>query len=164
MVKMITQKELKSLLLYDASTGEFFNLTNRYHAKKGQVAGYTNNTGYTSIAIKRKQYLAHRLAWLYVYGGWPDQIDHINHNRKDNRISNLRNVNHQENAKNRSAGKNNSSGITGVDWRTRDKEWRARIKFNRRLIHLGTSKDKFEAICLRKSAESALGFHGNHGK
>lgn len=162
---MLTQKRLKELLNYDSNTGNFTNLTNRHKAKKGKAAGFKISKGYISIVLEKIEYRAHRLAWLYVYGVWPkNQIDHENHIRDDNRISNLRCVTHQENSKNRRLGSNNSSRIIGVGWRKKDKEWRARIKVSGVLIHLGTSKSIFEAACLRRSAENKYNFHPNHGR
>ena len=113
---MITQKELKDLLHYDPETGVFTWLKSGKGRKaNGETRGLTN--GYFTIRINWRQYKAHRLAWLYVYGVWPKgQIDHINHNTTDNRIANLREVTNQENHRNMSLSKNNTSGVTGVYW------------------------------------------------
>lgn len=160
---VITQKELKKILTYNPETGIFVWLKNKGTARAGDYAGYIQN-GYNVIMINGSNFRSHRLAWLYVYGEWPkEQIDHINHNREDNKLINLREVTHQENLKNITLKKNNKSGIMGVGWIKQNSSWRAYISSNKKWIHLGSFNDKFEAICARKSAERKYGFHENHG-
>jgi hypothetical protein len=110
----LTQERLKELLHYDPETGIFTNLTQRGgHAKKGAVAGTKNSIGYVCIRIDYDQYRAHRLAWLYVYGEFPEKfIDHMNEIRDDNRIINLRLATHQENLHNIFIFHNSSICIT----------------------------------------------------
>jgi len=104
------------------------------------------------------------LAWLYVYGTMPkEQIDHINHVRDDNRIINLREVTHSENHKNRTKQSNNTSGVTGVHWLEEKERWQAYIKGDDKKIHLGTFKNKNDAISARKEAEIKYNYHSNHG-
>jgi hypothetical protein len=161
---VITQKELKDFLFYDLETGIFIWLiSNSNCVRVGDVAGGKRQDGYISIAINKKDYLAHRLAWFYVYGVWPDFIDHINHDNTDNRIANLRNVSHKENMRNQKLRSTNSSGVSGVSWAKTKKRWVAYITVDGRRIYLHGSEDKFEAICARKSAEKKHGFHANHG-
>lgn len=162
---MITQKELKESLHYNPNTGIFTRLKSGGTAKKGSVAGGLNNRGYIHIRVGGKKHLAHRLAFLYMTGKFPeDQIDHINHIRDDNRWLNLRKATNQDNKKNSTLYKNNTSGTAGVRWHKPSKRWEARIGVNCKLKNLGTFVDRFEAICVRKSAENKHGFHGNHGK
>lgn len=162
---MITQKELKESLCYEKETGLFFWIISKANnrIKPGDIAGtYVN--GYIKIIINKKAYFAHRLAWLYVCGEWPKhQIDHINQIKDDNRFSNLRDAMDVENKRNRTKQKNNTSGVNGVSWYKRDKKWFAYIKVNGKQLDLGRHKDRFEAICARKSAENKHGFHLNHG-
>lgn len=136
------------MIKYNPETG-LFN-------KKGYV-----ELGYLRIRLKGKQYMAHRLAWLYSYGEWPKYIDHINHDKTDNRIANLRSVSHTENMKNKPKYKNNKSGITGVY--QMEKNWRVLITSNKKRMHVGYYPSLFDAACARKSAENKLGFHKNHG-
>ncbi len=96
-------------------------------------------------------------------GKWPKEIDHINHKRSDNRWANLRETLENENYKNKSLMSNNSSGVHGVSWNKKDKVWTAMIGVCKKVIYLGSSKDKFEAICCRMSANNKYGFHRNHG-
>jgi len=166
----LTQEALKNLLDYNQETGVFLwkdredNRLNWNKRYSGKVAGCIRDGQYIDISIYKKTYLAHRLAWLYVYGKWPDhQIDHINGLKADNRIINLRDVTPAENCKNILMSDRNTSGITGVHWTTTDKHWISVIRANNNYIYLGMFKGKFEACCARKSAEIEYGFHENHG-
>lgn len=108
--------------------------------------------------------LAHRAAWEIYYGYKPDgQIDHIDGNGKNNKISNLRCVTNQENHMNVRLQSNNKSGISGVCWDKSRNSWQVRIKYKRKNIYIARTKDFFEACCMRKSAELKYGFHPNHG-
>jgi hypothetical protein len=104
------------------------------------------------------------LAWLYVHGEWPDQIDHINHNTSDNRICNLRNVSHSVNHKNLTLSKDNKSGISGVRWEKSTGRWRAEAVQKGIKTITARFDNLFEAACFRKSAEIRFGYHPNHGK
>lgn len=128
------------------------------------VASAKNGQGYIVIQVAGASYRAHRLAWLYVHGEWPqEEIDHINHDRTDNRISNLRPATRLINAKNLSRSARCSSGLTGVHWYAKTKKWQAQIMANRKRIHLGYFDSFFDAAACRKSHELMLGFHQNHG-
>lgn len=135
----ITQDELKELLHYDPETGVFtWNITTRGKVIKGNVAGYRGTWGYICITLRYKHYRAHRLAWLYVTGRLPKhQIDHINGDRLDNRLCNLREATNTENRQNVGKQENNISGFTGVSWDKRKSKWRATIQYNRKHIFLG---------------------------
>jgi len=162
---MITQKELKKRLKYDPETGIFtWLIITSNRVKVGDVAGF-NSCGYLRISLDNESYQAHRLACLYMIGKFPEnQTDHINHIRNDNRWVNLRDVTHGENLKNSTMSKNNTSGITGVCWGKDIGKWISRIMVNRKDISLGRFACKFEAACVRKSAENKYGFHKNHGQ
>lgn len=98
----------------------------------------------------RTTYKLHR-----VLAGAPDgmEIDHINHNKLDNRMANLRICSHAENGRNLSLSKNNTSGVAGVVWDKSRDRWAATIKFNYKNIHLGRFIDKQKAIKAREKAE-----------
>ena len=113
---MITQKQLKKILNYNQKTGEFiWNIACKGHFAFSK-AGTIHIKGYIRIRITGKSYLAHRLAWLYVYGKWPiGVIDHIDHNKQNNRIKNLRDTSYAVNQHNQNkAQSNNKLGIRGV--------------------------------------------------
>ena len=162
----MTQEYLKSLLDYNPETGKFiWKVSKNNRVKCGSEAGAIDFYGYRVIGIDKKRYLAHRLAWLWYYGRWPeDQIDHINHNPDDNRIENLREVSNQENHKNQSLSCNNTSGRIGVYWFSKTKRWNAKIQVNGKNIHLGFFKEKEDAIKAMKEAEAKYKFHKNHGR
>lgn len=163
---ILTQSRLKELLEYNPETGVFIRLIGVPNSRVGSIAGTKNAHGYWQIAIDHNFYFAHRLAWLYMTGKFPDQqIDHINHNRTDNRLVNLRAATPSENQRNKRLGKNNTSGVCGVHWDKRTGKWRARITLPiSRVMSLGSFSDKAEAIRARKAAEVKYGFHANHGK
>ena len=163
---ILSQKSLKNYLHYNSDTGIFIRkIATSSNAAVGDIAGYLHREGYIIIRVDGKGYLAHRLAWLYMAGKWPeDQIDHINHIRNDNRWRNLREATQQENCKNRSIRKTNTSGVTGVCWHKARGKWDAYIKVDCRSIFLGSYVDRFEAICARLSANNKHGFHENHGR
>lgn len=130
----------------------------------GKEAGCVSH-GYIQIVINTKQYLAHRLAWMYVHGIFPKKgTDHINGIKSDNRIDNLRDVSQKENCRNRSIQSTNTSGITGVGWHKHSKKWRAYIEVDGEHISLGNYSDIEDAKTARKSAEIKYGFHENHGR
>lgn len=162
---MITQERLKDLLNYNPNTGIFvWRVTAGKRGAKGNIAGYVTSHGYISISVDNKEYRAHRLAWLYVYGVWPVEIDHDDRNKSNNSINNLVNGTRQDNMKNMPMRSDNTSGITGVCWDKGRGKWRTEIAVNGNSINLGRFDDKFEAICTRKSAENKYGFHNNHGR
>lgn len=121
--------------------------------------------GYVIGRFNEKTIRAHRVIWEIFNGEIPDgmQIDHVNHIRHDNRIENLRLVSNQENSKNNSMKKNNTSGVTGVCWNSQKGKWMARIKVDYKDIHLGLYSDISDAVKARKRAENNYGFHKNHG-
>jgi hypothetical protein len=142
---MLTQSRLKELLSYDASTGVFTWLVNTRNTIAGNRAGAFRKDGYEYIGVDGQRYLAHRLAWLYVNGSFPEMvIDHINGNQSDNRIINLRDVAHKTNQQNiRSPHKDSSSGCLGVSRSL--KKWRAHLCVDGKFIYLGTFSTKEEA-------------------
>lgn len=135
---MLTQSRLKELLHYCPDTGVFTWQRARQGVRVGCVAGGIGGEGYRSIRVDGRNYLAHRLAWLYVYGEWPkDQIDHINGVKDDNRIANLREATNAENNQNLAMRSSNKSGFVGVHWHSRDRKWHANIRINMKRKFLG---------------------------
>lgn len=115
----MTQEELHQLLEYNPETGEFFwKSCVSKRIKVGQKAGSICKIhGYELIGIKNKQYRAHRLAWLYVYGKWPNpEIDHINRVKTDNRIANLREADRSMNNLNRGTLVRKPLNMKGKVW------------------------------------------------
>lgn len=164
--RIVTQKLLKELLHYDPRTGLFTWVKKRARTsfKVGDVAGGFDSDGYICITINNSQYLAHRLAFLYMTGKFPDnQVDHDNHCRDDNRWKNLNPATNAANNKNKSMPKNNTSGCVGVCWGEAANRWMAYIYVKRKRIHLGYFTHKTDAVNARKEANIKYGFHKNHG-
>jgi len=158
-------KQVKEFMMYNADTGAFTWIKQTGSIQVGYIAGNVNYTGYRRLVIDGKYRLAHRIAWLYTYGTFPEsQIDHINGIRDDNRIDNLRAVNNSENSKNSKLRNDSTAGITGLSERRNGKSWRVYVQADGKLIGLGTHSDFFEACCIRKSAELEYNYHPNHGR
>ncbi len=151
----LTAEYLRSILHYDQESGVFtWKVRTAHNVKVGDAAGCPDGGGYLLIRLQSRLYKAHRLAWLHVYGVWPKgQIDHINRNRSDNRIPNLRDVSTKQNMQNAGKYSSNTSGHPGVSWDKRYSKWRAYIAHNYKLIHLGYFTDIEEALAARKAAE-----------
>ena len=151
----LTAEYLRSILRYDPATGIFTRkVRTSRNVKVGDIVGSQNGDGYLLISVRSRRHKAHRLAWLYVYGAWPeDQIDHINRNRSDNRISNLREATNKQNMQNASKRSDNTSGHPGVSWYKQKSKWQAKITHNQKKIHLGSFTTMEEALSARKAAE-----------
>lgn len=132
--------------------------------KVGDVAGKSRRNGYRLVGFGKERHPAHRIIWVMHFGEIPEfmEIDHINHDRSDNRLENLRLVSRSDNSKNRSSSSNNTSGATGV-YLTKHGKWHAQIKVDNKKIHLGLFTDLDKAAKARKDAEFLHGFHQNHG-
>lgn len=136
---------LKSLLHFSPKSGKFLRLVGRGKHHAGQIAGTYQSSGYIQITIDGTAFLAHRLAWFYVYEEWPDEIDHVNGDRKDNRISNLRSCTRSQNMSNRPVRLDSKSRVKGVSFHKASRLWRAQITFNKKVIHIGSFKNKEDA-------------------
>jgi hypothetical protein len=136
---------------------------NKTNAGKEAFTGL--RAGYFSGALLGKAHFAHRVIWALHYGKEPSgQIDHINGNKLDNRIANLRDVSQRENRRNCSRQKNNTSGVMGVSWDKGKQKWVATIFIDGRNVFLGAYKDISKAAAARKAADVAHGYHTNHGR
>jgi HNH endonuclease len=155
---MLTYTRLKQLLKYDTETGLFTWLVRRGGAvRPGDTAGCIRSNGYWYISVDNEQFIAHRLAWLYMTGKWPDdEIDHRDRVRSNNVWSNLREANTSQQQQNRTP-KHGVSGFVGVD-RNHGK-WRAQITVAGRKTHLGLFDDIEQAKAARLAAERELFTH-----
>lgn len=175
---------LRQLLRYEPETGKLFwrerkpfwfrgmkrsELTiclawNVKYAGK-EAMTYTTSYGYLSGAVFEHGLQSHRVIWAIFYGRWPkDQIDHINGNRTDNRIENLREVSSLRNNQNMKRSSLNTSGFTGVSWCRATSKWRASIRVNKKSVSLGYYEKKKDAIKARIAGNAEYGFHPNHGR
>lgn len=158
-MRKLTQERLKELLDYDPLTGIFnCKVTRGSKAQKGEVAGSMRPNGYITISIDYKHFLAHRLAWLYCFGYFPDQIDHIDQNKSNNMIGNLREISNQDNHRNCNNYKSNTSGVKGVSWHKQRKKWCAKVKVNFKHKSLGLHVDFNDAVCARLAGEQCIGW------
>lgn len=138
----LTAERLRELLHYDPDTGVFTRLVatgGRYRADVGDVAGTDSDQGYILISVESYQYRAHRLAWLYMTGGWPQhEVDHRDAIRSNNRWGNLRDVTPKVNQQNlRKAQKNSKTGLLGASWCKRHKRFVARLYVGKKYRSLG---------------------------
>ena len=158
----LTQKRLKELLDYNPENGIFvWKVAKAKSVRIGCVAGTTNKDGYIEIGIDYNRYLAHRLAWFYVYGYFPEHdIDHINRIKTENFIDNLREVSNQCNQRNTGNRNNNTSGVKGVSWHKDREKWMAYIAVNQNIKYLGLYNELSNAVCARLMAEQCLNWSG----
>lgn len=168
---------LRQLLDYDPKTGELFwrwrsvewfatkRAYSTWNARySGKPAFTAYRLGYKQGSVQNRKMSAHRVAFAIYYGRWPiGELDHINGIRYDNRITNLREVTRQENARNLSLRSDNKSGHIGVAQKI-DGSWQAYITVDKKMIHLGFHKTKDEAIEARMKASKKFCFHENHGR
>jgi hypothetical protein len=157
---------LKEIVDYNPDTGHF--TWKKKIAKKAVVGARAgsdkpNGPGYLRLRIEGHLYYTHKLAWYYVHGEWPGFIDHINQNKLDNRIENLRSVTFQENCKNLPMRSDNTSGFVGVVWDKSRSKWMARVMDNYREKFLGYFENFDDAVAARIAANETYGFHENHG-
>jgi len=169
--KLEVYKALASAVSYDPDTGVLKWLprdgvdseTKRWNSRlSGLECGFIGRKGYRLVGFvygsKYHSLKAHRLAWLIVHGCLPcGEIDHINRNRADNRIANLRDVHPCINQRNSSMRVDNTSGITGVNWRKKDQKWRAAVCINGKMHHIGLFS------CIDKAADAVKEFRAKHG-
>lgn len=155
----LTVDDLRAELFYDPITGIFLSRVNGHKRKLGQKVGSISKSGYHQIGIKNRSYPAHRLAWVYVYGVWPPHdVDHINRNRADNRIENLRLATRAENLRNAPVNRRSSSGVRGVHaTRKGKKPWQANIMVNGKRYFLGLFNDLESAA--KAYADACAKFH-----
>lgn len=177
-----TQDSLNAVLRYEPSTGNlywkqrdesYFRHTSepericlawnqRFAGKRALTA--VSNKGYLRGMIFHKRAISHRIIWMMVHGEVTDQIDHVNGDKSDNRLANLRPVNNQQNQKNRPRQKNNKSGVNGVSWYKSSGRWVSHIRVDGRLKNLGYFDCIAHAAMVRNQAERHYGFHPNHGR
>lgn len=192
MTEKISHSLIKELLYYDEKEGQLYwkirgqhlfsptiktkqqsaNAWNARYAKTKALSSEVGD-GYRSgcINIDNKKYRIshHRAVWFLNYGYWPNNIDHIDHNKENDKLENLRDVTPLENSQNVSMHKTNKSGITGISHRLVNGEWngkwRAIVWNNRKRKYLGDFTSKEEAIKARENFLSSVNtYHPNHGK
>lgn len=167
----LTQEYIKSILDYNPETGIFtwkwrlpihhrILTWNTKYANK--IAGSIRR-GYFVICIYRVAYPAHHLAWCYMTGEWPIQIDHRDLNRSNNIFTNIRKATSAQNCANKKLSKvNNTSGYKGIYWLKKKKRWRATIVVNGDRMILGTAKTPEGAYAIY--CKAAIEYHGEFAR
>ena len=165
-----SQDYLLQRLCYDMQTGVLTwkrspKLSNAINAKIANKPALSclSASGYLRGRIDQKCVQAHRVIWKMVHGTEPEEIDHINGDRSDNRIENLQASNRLKNSKNMRRRSDNSSGVTGVWWHKAKKKWAASINDNKKRIHLGLFESKEAANEARSKYKERLGYTARHG-
>lgn len=151
-----TKEEILSLFEY--KEGKLFRICNRSNTKTGQEAGWINNKGYRLISFNHKEIMAHKIVFFIHKGYVPEYIDHVNGNRLDNRIENLREATCSENAYNQRKGARNKSGCKNVSWNKARNKWAVRIVYGNKKLKQWYI-DNFELAELL-AEEARNKFHG----
>jgi len=159
--KLPSADYLRQFVKYDAPTGDFTWIGDSTPRRKyGATIKTKNYGGYITIQIEKTNYPAHRIAWLLEKGKDPGafEVDHINGDKTDNRIENLRLSTRGQNRANSVHNKSSKSGLKGVYWCKKQKKWRAQITVNKKVMKLGAFADPFEAHMAYR--EAAIKYHG----
>ena len=161
----LTEEQVNKYFTYDEETGHLiWKVHKGGKARIGDIAGCIDHEGYRRIRFDGGSYRAHRLVFLLHRGYLPEILDHINNDRSDNRIENLRAVTANENAYNRSINAKSISGVKGISWDKVNNCWLARIQTNKKRKHIGN----FDNLKLAEEAmviarEALHGSFANHG-
>ena len=157
----LSAERLRELFSYNPLTGELIRLKSCNHGPVGSVAGCLDTSkGYIKVGVDGGVYRAHRLIWLHIHGHWPeDELDHINGDRSDNRICNLRPATRTENSQNRTVNANNVSGYPGVSFHKSSGWWRSSVNaagLGRLVGYFKTPEEAYEAYKKGKAALHAF--------
>jgi hypothetical protein len=139
-------------LRYEPESGKFFwekipqRVNNRKLCDVGREAGSVHYSGYIKLTLKNKPVLAHRLAWALYLGEPPPEIDHINGDRSDNRLENLRAATRAQNMHNAKAKRHSTSGHKNVQWDSESGKWRVRVRVNGVRHHVGRFSELDDAV------------------
>ena len=154
---------VKDLLEYDTETGLLTWKVSRGTAKAGSIAGTVSDSGYINVKVGQSPYRGHRIAWFLHYGQQPEgQIDHIDNDATNNRISNLRLATVSQNSQNVRKHSHNTSGVKNVAWQKG--AWVVRLEVNGKQMYFGRFQNLFEAR--ERAIEVRKQYHGefaNHG-
>ena len=165
---MLKSKELPSAdylkSIFEYRDGKLYHIKSRSGVTEGQLAGnYTQP--YVVVKIKKSAYKLHRVIFMMHHGYCPETIDHINGNKHDNQIENLRGATQAENKRNKALGLTNKSGVKGVYWAKQANQWVAQIYVNGKKRHLGCFDDlNLAQEFMELAREMVHGKFANHGK
>jgi hypothetical protein len=160
-MKPLTHADVAAFLQYDESAKpsclRWLAKPNR-RIRVGSVAGFAANAGYIGVQVNGLQTYAHRVVWLLMTGNWPaDQIDHIDGNKSNNTINNLRQATGFENQQNhRKERARSKSRLLGVHWNETRRTWFARIQVKGKSRYLGVFASPHDAYAAYISAKREL--------
>ncbi len=159
----LTQQRLRECLDYNPETGAFTRKIGSSRSPVGSVVGNPwGSTGYLCCCVDAKRYSLHRLAWFYVHGMWPpNDVDHINGVKTDNRLTNLRCATRSQNMRNMGPPRHNTSGFKGVCFDKMNGKWLAYIQIDRKIKNLGRfetieeARDAYARVAIERFGEFA---------
>jgi hypothetical protein len=158
---------LKERITYDPESGRLYwsgSLLNKAYLV-GLEAGTLRPNGHRQVSVGGTLILSHRVAWALHSGEWPtDTLDHINGDRADNRIINLRQASMLDQVRNRAQQRKSRNPYLGVRWRADFRKWAVEIGMSNRTLYIGSFACLEDAIAARHEAEKQYGFHPNHGR
>lgn len=158
----LTQELAHSLFEY--KDGQLFRKVSRRSYKSGDLVGNIEASGYVRTTLNGKRYSIHRIVYLMQHGYMPKEIDHINGNKSDNRIENLREVSRSENNVNRGSFKQNKSGYKNVSWHKLESKWQVQLKINKKAKHFGYFDDlELADLVATEARDKYFGKYANHG-
>lgn len=162
-MRILTKDDVKEIFTYQ--NGKlFWNDDRSSRVKSGDEAGSFDYKGYKQVKIGNYTYKVHRLIFLYHHNHLPITIDHIDGDKSNNNIENLRGATYSQNQCNRSLQKNNTSGIKGVSWSKNKNKWEAYCFINKKKKNLGRYNTKEEAECVViEYRNNTHGEFANHG-
>lgn len=152
----LSLNEIKQHIKYDAKNGCFYRKQTNNQHKVGEIAGNKRKNGYVILKVCGVNILAHRLVWLFEYGEWPKEcLDHIDGDKSNNKIKNLREATYAQNKCNSKVRKDNELGLKGVNFDKKLKRYRARIFYNGKNLSLGSynTKEEAHAVYVAKAKE-----------
>jgi len=164
-IAMADQDITKEILnfLFDYKNGElYWKFSLSCKSPKGNIAGSIKSDGYRRIGLNKKPYLAHRLIFMMHYGYLPEVVDHVDGNRQNNCIENLREATQSQNSHNQKLSSKNTSGYKNVTWNTRKRKWLVNIRLNYKDIHIGYFKDIELADLVAQEARDK--YHGKFAR
>lgn len=141
----LTPGEVRRLFTYDPETGELWWAVGKRGRQRGKPVGCKKESDYLAFYIGPRKLYVHRVVFCWMLGRWPEQVDHKNLDRGDNRWSNLREATSGQNKMNRMKRRDNTSGFKGIGWHKKNRRWRARIKAGGKCYELGCYASKEEA-------------------
>ena len=151
----LSAEELQEYFAYNPETGVLVWRVNIRQVRAGSIAGTDHSGGYLSVQLRGLRYFVHRVCWAIANGAWPiAEIDHIDGDRRNNKLGNLREATRAENGRNCKLNVNNRSGFKGIYWDKRNCKWRALIGVNGKLLSLGHFDNIANAVRARREATS----------